>query len=141
MAAAGCGGTTQAPPKLRKADAGALATLARRVETHAGDACATRRAISALSAKTHSLVAAGRVPLRLRAPLLAGVRTLAADAPRCAPAPAATTATATTPAPAAAHAPPPHAPPTHAKPPKPPKPAKPHPEPPHPAPHDHGKRR
>ena len=52
------------------------------------DGCAAQRGIAALSAKAHELVAAGRVPVRLRAQLLAGVAAVAADAPACTPPPA-----------------------------------------------------
>ena len=49
------------------------------------DGCAAQREIAALSAQARSLVAAGRVPARLRAPLLDGVAAVAADAPACTP--------------------------------------------------------
>jgi hypothetical protein len=49
------------------------------------NACAARTEIDALSAQARALVAAGRVPLRLRAPLLNGVDDLAAEAPACTP--------------------------------------------------------
>ena len=49
--------------------------------------CTARTEIDALSAKARELVAAGSVPLRLRAPLLDGVQALAAEAPACTPAP------------------------------------------------------
>jgi hypothetical protein len=90
---AGCGGHGNRPePQLAKRDATELTSLARKVARDAPThGCAARREIAALSAKAHALVAAGRVPLRLRAPLLAGVAGLVADAPACtspAPAPA-----------------------------------------------------
>src|SRR5262249_57690117 len=52
------------------------------------DGCAAQTEIAALQAKANALVAAGRVPLRLRAPLLAGVAAVAADTPECTPPPA-----------------------------------------------------
>jgi hypothetical protein len=63
--------------------------LAQRVQRNApADGCAAKNEIEALAAKAHALVAAGRVPLRLRAPLLRGVESLLADSPACAPPPA-----------------------------------------------------
>jgi hypothetical protein len=99
-ALAGCGGQASRPePRLAQRDAARLVALARRVARDApSDGCAARRDVAALSSQAHALVAAGRVPLRLRAPLLAGVAAVAADAPACAP-PA--PAPAPTPAPAA----------------------------------------
>jgi hypothetical protein len=102
----GCGGhARRAEPKLPRGDAAQLVSLARRVAQDApSDGCAAKRDIAALSAKAHALVAAGRVPVRLRAHLLAGVAAVEADAPVCtppAPAPA-PAATPTTPAPAPA---------------------------------------
>jgi hypothetical protein len=52
-----------------------------------GDGCTARSEIDALSAKARELVANGSVPLRLRAPLLAGVDAIAAEAPACTPPP------------------------------------------------------
>jgi hypothetical protein len=54
--------------------------------------CAARTEIDALSTQAQALVAAGRVPLRLRAPLLKGIDDLAAEAPACTPPPAPTPA-------------------------------------------------
>ena len=72
-----------------RSDARQLAALARQVARDApSDGCAAQREIAALSAKAHELVAAGRVPMRLRGPLLDGVAAVAADAPACAPSPA-----------------------------------------------------
>jgi hypothetical protein len=77
-------------------DANELIALARQVVRDApSDGCAAQREIEALSAKAHELVAAGRVPARLRAHLLAGVDAVAADAPACAPPPAPTSPAAT----------------------------------------------
>jgi hypothetical protein len=103
-ATAGCGGhARRAEPQIAHRDASQLVTLARRVALDApADGCAAKRDIAALSARAHALVAAGRVPVRLRAQLLAGVAAVQSDAPACTP-PA--------PAPAAAPAPPPPAPP------------------------------
>jgi hypothetical protein len=67
-----------------------------------GDRCRARREIAALSARARALVAGGSVPLRLRAPLLAGVAAVVADAPACtpiAPRPAAVSTPAASPAP------------------------------------------
>jgi hypothetical protein len=99
VVAAACGGHARRPdPRLTRSDASELVALAQQVAHDAPtDGCAAQRDIAALSAKAHALVAAGRVPLRLRAPLLDGVAAVAADAPACAP-PAA-------PAPAAVPAP------------------------------------
>jgi hypothetical protein len=99
VAAAGCGGQARRPePRLTRADARELVLLAQQVVRDAPtDGCAASTEIAALSAKANELVAAGRVPVRLRAPLLAGVAAVAADAPACTPPPA--------PAPAAAPAP------------------------------------
>jgi hypothetical protein len=90
VVAAGCGGQARRPePRLAQADARELVSLAQQVARDAPtDGCAARTEIAALSAKANELVAAGRVPARLRAPLLAGVATVAADAPACAPPPA-----------------------------------------------------
>ena len=90
MVVAGCGGHARQPePRLARNDASELASLARQVARDApNDGCAAQREIAALSEKAHELVAAGRVPVRLRAPLLAGVAAVAADAPACAPPPA-----------------------------------------------------
>jgi hypothetical protein len=79
-------------------------SLARRVAQDApSDGCVAKRDIAALSAKANALVAAGRVPVRLRAHLLAGVAAVEADAPVCTPpAPAPTPAPAAAPAPAPA---------------------------------------
>jgi hypothetical protein len=84
---AGCGGAEHtAEPRLAHRDASQLVTLARQIERDAPtDGCAATREITALAARAHALVAAGRVPLRLRAPLLRGVDGLLADAPACAP--------------------------------------------------------
>jgi hypothetical protein len=103
-AAAGCGGhARRAEPHIARGDASQLVSLARRVARDApADGCAAKRDIAALSAKANALVAAGRVPVRLRAQLLAGVAAVEADAPACTPpAPAA----APPPAPASAPAP------------------------------------
>ena len=97
-ATAGCGGHARraAQPQLQHRDATALVSLARRVARDAPvDGCAAKREIAALSARAHELVAAGRVPAQLRAPLLAGVAAVAADAPACSP-PAAPAASVTT---------------------------------------------
>jgi len=102
---AGCGGhARRAEPQLPRADAAQLVSLARRVVQDApSDGCAAKRDIAALSAKANALVAAGRVPVRLRAHLLAGVAAVEADAPVCTPpAPAPTPARAPAPAPASA---------------------------------------
>jgi hypothetical protein len=98
VVAAGCGSQARRPePRLSQADARELVSLAQQVARDAPiDGCAATHEIEALSAKANDLVAAGRVPARLRAPLLAGVAAVAADAPACAPPPA--------PAPAAAAA-------------------------------------
>ena len=105
---AGCGGhARRAEPQLARGDATQLASLARRVAQDAPtDGCAAKRDIAALSAKAHALVAAGRVPVRLRGQLLAGVSAIETDAPACAPpAPAPAPAAAAAPAPAPVHAP------------------------------------
>jgi hypothetical protein len=89
--AAGCGSQHRrsAEPTLRHGDAAQLIALAQQVARDAPtDGCAAQREIAALQATANDLVAAGRVPLRLRAPLLAGVAAVAADAPACAPPPA-----------------------------------------------------
>ena len=104
---AGCGGhARRAEPQLARGDAAQLVSLARRVAQDAPtDGCAAKREIAALSAKAHALVAAGRVPVRLRAQLLAGVAAVEADAPTCtppAPAPAPTPAPAVSATPATA---------------------------------------
>jgi hypothetical protein len=103
---AGCGGhARRADPQLAHGDAAQLVSLARRVAEEAPtDGCAAKRDIAVLSAKAHALVAAGRVPVRLRAQLLAGVAAVEADAPACTP-PAPAPAPAATPAPAPAQAP------------------------------------
>jgi len=90
VVAAGCGGQARRPePRLAQADASELVSLAQQVARDApNDGCAATREIEALSAKANELVAAGRVPARLRAPLLAGVAAVAADAPACTPPPA-----------------------------------------------------
>lgn len=87
---AACGGhARQTTPHIPKTDAAQLIALAQTVaKDSGGDGCATRTQIDALGAKAHELVAAGRVPLRLRAPLLDGITALAADAPTCTPPPA-----------------------------------------------------
>jgi hypothetical protein len=84
---AACGGAAhRTQPPLQKRDAAQLIALAQAVARDApNDGCAARREIDALSAKANDLVSAGRVPLRLKAPLLAGVAAVAADAPACAP--------------------------------------------------------
>jgi len=104
VAAAGCGGHASRPePRIAPGDAAQLVALARQVERDApADGCAAKGEIEALAAKTHALVAAGRVPLRLRAPLLRGVDGLLADTPACAPP---VTAQAPAPAPAPTPAP------------------------------------
>jgi hypothetical protein len=106
-ATAGCGGhARRAEPQIAHREASQLVTLARRVARDApGDGCAAKRDIAALSARAHALVAAGRVPVRLRAQLLAGVAAVQSDAPACTP-PTPTPP----PAPAGAPAPPPAAP-------------------------------
>jgi hypothetical protein len=98
---AGCGGhARRAEPQLARGDAAQLVSLARRVAHDApADGCAAKRDIAALSAKAHALVAAGRVPVRLRTQLLAGVAAVEADAPACTPpAPAPAPSPAATPA-------------------------------------------
>ena len=87
--AAGCGGTTAAPPppKLGSGVAAQIVTLAQRVEADT-NSCAARNDIAALNAKVNELIGSGAVAVRLRAPLLAGVAALTADAPACAPTPA-----------------------------------------------------
>jgi len=87
---AACGGhARQTTPHLAKTDAAQLIALAQTVAKDAGaDGCTARSQIDALGTKARELVAAGRVPLRLRAPLLDGVNALAADAPACTPPPA-----------------------------------------------------
>ena len=104
MVAAGCGGPARrAEPQLPRRDAAQLVALARQIERDAPtDGCAAKEEIAALSAKAHSLVAAGRVPLRLRGPLLDGVAAVAADAPVCTP-PAPAPAPAPTPPPVKGH--------------------------------------
>jgi hypothetical protein len=83
---AGCGGGSQPPPRLSQRDAAPLVAIARRVVRDAPrDACAARSGIAALRARTRALVGSGRVPVRLRAPLLAGVAAVAVDAPTCPP--------------------------------------------------------
>jgi hypothetical protein len=86
---AACGGHAQrSAPHLPKNDAAQLIALAQAVARDARtDGCAARTEIDALSAQARELVAAGRVPLRLRGPLLKGVDDLAADAPACTPPP------------------------------------------------------
>jgi hypothetical protein len=100
LVAAGCGGHASRPePRIARDEAAQLVALARQVERDApADGCAAKDEIAALAAKAHELVAAGRVPLRLRAPLLRGVDGLLADTPACAP-PAPAPAPAPTPAP------------------------------------------
>jgi hypothetical protein len=103
---AGCGGhARRAEPQLARGDAAQLVSLARRVAQDApADGCAAKRDIAALSAKAHALVAAGRVPVRLRAQLLTGVAAVEADAPACTPpAPGPAPSPAATPAPANEH--------------------------------------
>ena len=105
---AGCGGQARRSPEPRLAqrDAAQLVSLAQQVARDApADGCAAQREIAALSAKAHELVDAGRVPVRLRTQLLAGVAAVAADAPVCTPqpAPAPAAAPATTPAPVEKH--------------------------------------
>jgi len=69
-----------------RSDARQLVALAQQVARDApNDGCAAQREIAALSAQARSLVAAGRVPAPLRAPLLAGVAAVTADAPACTP--------------------------------------------------------
>ena len=91
-----CGGhANRSEPRLPRSDAAQLIVLARAVARDAKtDGCTARSEIDALSAKARELVSNGRVPLRLRAPLLSGVDALAAEAPACTPpAPAAPAAT------------------------------------------------
>ncbi|HEY3921359.1 MAG TPA: hypothetical protein VGL76_04515 [Gaiellaceae bacterium] len=87
--AAGCGGHAAAPPPaphFARSDASQLVALAGNVTKDApGDACAADNDIAAFKAKVDQLVAAGRIPTRLRAHLLVGVAALAADAPPCTP--------------------------------------------------------
>ena len=87
---AGCGGhAAKSAPRLPRSDAAQLIALAQSVAQDAGpNRCTARSEIDALSAKARELVAAGSVPLRLRAPLLDGVAALAAAAPTCTPPPA-----------------------------------------------------
>ena len=103
---AGCGGhARRADPRIARGDASQLVSLARRVAQDApADGCAAKRDIAALSARAHALVEAGRVPVQLRAQLLAGVAAVAADAPACTP-PAPAPAPAVTRGPAPAQAP------------------------------------
>jgi hypothetical protein len=86
---AACGGHAhQSQPHLQRSDAAQLIPLAQAVARDArGDGCTARSEIDALSAKARELVANGSVPLRLRAPLLAGVDALTAEAPACTPPP------------------------------------------------------
>ena len=86
---AACGGQAhQSRPHFPKSAAAQLIALAQTVARDArGDGCTARSEIDALSAKARELVANGSVPLRLRAPLLAGVDALAAQAPACTPPP------------------------------------------------------
>jgi hypothetical protein len=90
VVAAACGGHARRPdPRLTRSDANELVSLAQQVARDAPtDGCAAQRDIAGLSAKAHELAAAGRVPARLRGPLLDGVAAVAADAPACAPPPA-----------------------------------------------------
>jgi len=84
----GCGGHARraAQPRLQRHDASQLVSLARRVVRDApADGCAAAREIATLSARARALVASGRVPVQLRAPLLRGVAAVVADAPACAP--------------------------------------------------------
>jgi len=108
VVAAGCGGHgRRAEPRLAERDATQLLALARQVERDApSNGCAAKQEIVAFAAKAHGLVAAGRVPLQLRAPLLRGVESLLADTPACAP-------PSPTPAPAPVVKPPPA--PVHGK--------------------------
>jgi len=87
VVAAGCGGhARRAEPRLAHRDATQLVSLARQVERDApAHGCAATREITALSNKARALVAAGRVPAQLRAPLLRGVEGLVADTPACVP--------------------------------------------------------
>jgi hypothetical protein len=88
---AGCGGGAKPPPapKLRHADAVKLILLANQVARDAPhDGCAARREIAALHAQATALVAARRVPVSLRTPLLNGVGALVRAAPACTPPPA-----------------------------------------------------
>ena len=84
---AGCGGAARPPePRLAHRDATRLEALARQIERDApADGCAAKSEITALATRVHALVAAGRVPVRLRVPLLRGVESLVADTPACAP--------------------------------------------------------
>jgi len=103
---AGCGGhARRAEPRLPQRDAAQLVALARQIERDGpSDGCAAKNEITVFATKTNALVAAGRVPLRLRVPLLRGVESLLADTPACAPpAPAPTPAPATPPPPAPIH--------------------------------------
>jgi len=99
VVAAGCGGHAPRPePRIARGDAAQLVVLARQVERDApANGCAAKNEIVAFAAKAHELVAAGRIPSSLRAPLLRGVDGLLADTPACAP-----PAPAPTPAPAPA---------------------------------------
>ena len=86
---AACGGQAhQSRPHLAKSAAAQLIALAQTVARDARtDGCTARSEIDALNAKARELVANGSVPLRLRAPLLAGVNALTAEAPACTPPP------------------------------------------------------
>lgn len=105
VVAASCGGHDRRPePRLARGDANELVSLAQQVVRDAPtDGCVAQREIAALTAKAHELVAAGRVPVRLRAQLLAGVAAVAADAPSCTPPPAPAPAPAAAPAPVEKH--------------------------------------
>jgi len=87
---AACGGHAQrATPHIPKNDAAQLITMAQAIARDAPtNGCAARTEIDALSTQAHALVVAGRVPLRLRSPLLKGIDDLAAEAPACTPPPA-----------------------------------------------------
>jgi hypothetical protein len=85
---AACGGSARRPPapELRHRDAAQLIAIARRFAREVpSDRCAAARDAADLGTRARSLVAAGRVPAPLRAPLLAGVAAVAAKAPACPP--------------------------------------------------------
>jgi hypothetical protein len=79
-ALAGCGGGDSARnhvPKLARADASRLASLADRIEARVarGD-CGARTTMARLQAEALRLVRVGRVPSRLQEPFLSGVNDL-----------------------------------------------------------------
>jgi hypothetical protein len=80
-ALAGCGGGSHAT--IPRADADQLAALARQIANEGS--CAQRRDIPRLQQNALALVSAQRVSSALGRQLVAGVNTLAADAPPCVP--------------------------------------------------------